>query len=235
LKTFISALVVLLVTAPTLAAPTSVELVERPPLAKGMAALPRLAPSMPHAADINLALDKLDAAALSSAQNCKKGKTDDFAWERAVETTMAGPRFVSFLVRENWMCAGAAHPGNSVAALVFDLDSGKLIDWGKALPPRFAAKVDMVDGSISSPVLHQLYAAPLKSDDAECKTAFRESTLTFVLWLDAKNRSVVVDTNDLPRAIQSCGRRVEISLQKLREFGADPAFVTALEAAKAKP
>src|SRR5258708_26253018 len=107
---------------------------------------------------------------------------------------MKGPRFLSLVTNEGYFCAGAAHPDSDELALVFDLTTGRLVDWEKLLPGKAQAKkfdTDLeaqspFDSIISSDTIWALYkkAALLEDgNDPDCTGAFDEK-LDFILSLD---------------------------------------------------
>jgi hypothetical protein len=211
-----------------LAAPPGVELVPRPDLTKGMAAFPHLAPSAPFAAQINAALDEARKKALDNAADCKTSEGGNGV-ERYVDVTMRGPRFLSFLVTDNYWCG--AHPDSVRTAFVYDLTTGELADWNKLLPSSMAGKVVMDDGIglLNSAVLRRIYVRNLvKSADPECKDVIAETDYNFLLWPDAKKRALVLDQNDFPHVVAACGGQVELSLSELRGLGVSEELITTI-------
>lgn len=212
-----------------LAAPASVELVPQPDLAKGMAAFPHLAPNAPFAEKINTALDKEQKRALDNAADCKTSEGGNGV-ERFVDVTMQGPRFLSFLVTDNYWCG--AHPDSARTAFVYDMTTGELADWEKLLPRAMAGNVVIDDpdsgiGLLHSAVLKRIYIkALLKSADAECKEVINETDYNFLLWPDAKKHALILDQNDFPHVVAACGGRVDLSLSELRGLGVSDELIT---------
>ena len=214
-----------------LAAPSSIELVPQPDLAKGMAAFPHLAPGAPFAEKINAALDKEQKRALDNAADCKTSEGGNGV-ERFVDVTMQGPRFLSFLVTDNYWCG--AHPDSARTAFVYDLTTGELADWEKLLPSSMAGNVVIDDpdsgiGLLHSAVLKRLYIKSLlKSADPECKEVITETDYNFLLWPDAKKRTLVLDQNDFPHVVAACGGRLELSLSELQGLGVSKELIDAI-------
>jgi hypothetical protein len=114
----------------------SVTLKPSPPLMKDADALPRLLSGTPPAVikTINATLAQVDAQALRDARDCLRIKGSDCG--RGVSTTMQGPAFLSLVANQSFSCAGAAHPDSETQALVYDLTTGKFVDWEKLLPGK---------------------------------------------------------------------------------------------------
>lgn len=200
-------------------------------------ALPRLAGTDPATTRINAALDRADARALKAAEECASGSTSGSAdWNRAVDVTMAGPRFVSFLSRHDMSCGGP-HPNSFTIALVYDLTTGRPVDWTKRVPLSLQAKPRTTEGgdgtvlgTLSSPQLKALYIRQLKPE-AECREALDESEFDFIFWPDAQADALVMDQNDLGHAVMACGGSVKLPTGMLRRMGADPVMLDAIDAA----
>lgn len=203
-------------------------------------ALPRIAaPLTPQAAKINAALTRLDQRWASYARECRKSGKDNTA-TRSVKVTMAGLRFLSLVASDEETCGGA-HPDNSTLALVYDLGSGRPVDWRVLLGPRLATATRLdtvIDGSkigtAGSPELSRLYQRALRKapgfDPAwwtECAEVLQDPDLQYVLWPDAKTRGLVA----LPvvvHAVAPCAEDATIPAGELKQAGADAGFVAAL-------
>lgn len=207
---------------------------------RSKAVLPRIvAPATPATAKINAALAVLDRRWADYARNCRAIGKDNEA-TRTVKVTMAGPRFLSLLASDEEFCGGA-HPDNSTLALVYDLESGRPVDWSKLLGPRLAssARVETVlDGTrigvVISPGLTRLYQSAVRKapdyDPAwwnECSEALSDPNLEFVLWLDAKKRGLGAEPV-LVHAVAPCAEDVTIPAADLRRAGADAELLAAL-------
>jgi hypothetical protein len=219
----------------TAAAPPALKLSAH---AKG--ALPRiLAPATPSTAKINAALATLDRRWAGFVKECKAGGKDNEA-SRTVVVSMAGPRFLSLVASDEESCGGA-HPDNSTLALVYDLTTGRPVDWRQLLGPRLvtATRTDtVIDGSgigvARSAGLSRLYQRALKKrpdyDPAwwkECEETLTADDLDYVLWPDAKTHGLVAEPQ-VVHAVAPCAEDVTIPAAELRQAGADPALISAL-------
>jgi len=197
--------------------------------AKG--ALPRIvAPATPATAKINAALATLDRRWAGYVRECKAGGKDNEA-TRTVKVTAAGPRFLSIVASDYEECGGA-HPDNSTLALVYDLQSGRPVDWRQLLGPKLAANTSVdtvIDGSkigmVGSPELQRLYLKALrKSPDYdrawwnECADTLQDPMLQFVLWLDGKTHGLAAEPV-VVHAVAPCAEDVTIPASDLRGAG----------------
>lgn len=112
---------------------------------------------------INGALRRLDAKGRTAAADCRQRGGKHGSWERNVDASMRGPRFLTYRVTDNVYCGGA-HPNVSYWSIVYDLVSGAPIDWSSLLPPSLTGKValaEQADGTkivtLASKRLHALY------------------------------------------------------------------------------
>ena len=200
--------------------------------ATSVSAFPRIAaPRTPATAKINAALTRLDRRWSDFARECRSGGKDNEA-SRRVRATLTGPRFLSLVARDEESCGGA-HPDNSTLALVYDLGSGRPVDWREMLGPRLAAETTtdtVIDGTtigmVGSDALRGLYVRARKPDK-NCADVLADPSLHFVAWLDGKRRGLAIEPV-LPHAVAACGDDVTIPLAGLRRLGADPALTSAL-------
>ncbi len=217
------------------AAERTVHFVVPPPLAHGVAAMPQIAdPADDAERRINTALRQLDATVRKAVAGCKgdDGKPGD--WERSVDVPMRGPAYVSFVITDGMFCGGA-HPDASTMAIVYDLRTGRPVDWTRLLPPSLTGKMTLQDGAdgtkmitLASPRLFALYQAGYYADgpaddQAECKEAIQSGASDgpppMMAWLDAKAGGLAVQF-DLPHVVQACALPVVIPLATLRQEGA---------------
>jgi hypothetical protein len=201
-------------------------------------AFPRLADTTPAITRINAALDRADGRAVKAAQECIASDAKHSDWSRSIDMTMAGPRFVSFVSHDDSFCGGP-HPNGSTFALVYDLTSGRPVDWTKLLPARFGGKPGTTEaadgtvlGTLSSPQLKALYIREMKPD-ADCKDTLNDTDFNFMFWPDAQAGGLVMDQEDLPHSAQACGGSLTLSTKTLHEMGADAGLIDAIEAAHA--
>jgi len=227
-----------------LAADRAVRLVTPPPLRENLAAMPRIAePAADAERRIDAALKRLDTNVLKAAKACKGND-----WERTVEAPMTGPGFLSLTVTDAIYCAGAAHPDSALYAIVYDLATGKPVDWAQLLPAALVGKQaleEQADGTrivtLSSPRLFQLYMAGYTADGAagddlaECKAAVASQASdgppAMMVWLDAQQGGLAARMS-LPHAQAPCQQTVIIPAKTLREDGASAALLKALAAAR---
>ena len=208
----------------------TVKLIAQLDVSEQVMSYPRLAPGTPFADKINAALAKIDQA--QGGDECTTSGGPGYT--RAIEVTMQGPRFVSFVVAEEWLCG--AHPEEHQSAFVYDLTTGKPVDWTKMLPPRVAGKAT-VDGftirvgTLSSAVLRREYIAQ-NENSADCRDIYADTEFHFLLWPDAKTHGLVIDQNDLPHIAAACGGPVTLSPAKLRALGIGKPLLDILSAGK---
>jgi len=208
-----------------------------------IAAFPRVASGAPSAAakQINAVLARADARVRRAAADCLgRGKNrSDSDWSRKITVTMQGPRYLSLVASDDFYCAGAAHPNTSTVALVFDLETGKLIDWAKLLPGlvQSTGTGQAGDGSILGTVRSGRLAAFFRNGgkssgrDPECGEALKDTELDFILWPDAKQDGLVVEAQ-LPHAIAACGAAIPIPVETLRTFGVNAGLLDAIGTAR---
>ena len=213
----------------------SLQLQAVPPFSKGNARLPKIvSPTTPATARINAGFAALDKRWAGFMKDCPKdGETG-----RAANVTMNGPQFFSVVVNEEEDCGGA-HPDSSTLALVYDLSTGKPVDWKTLLGPKAAltTSVDSVaDGAragyFASAPLQALYLKSLKATIhdkqwwGDCGDVFGDP-LTFLAWPDAKKHALVLQP-ELAHVVQACAEEGTISADELRKLGASSKLIEAL-------
>ena len=200
--------------------------------ATSASAFPRIAaPQTPATAKINAALTRLDRRWAGFVRECRAGGKDNEATRR-IEATMAGPRVLSLVANDEESCGGA-HPDNSTLALVYDLSTGRPVDWRQMLGPRLVAYTNtdtVIDGTtigmIGSKALRDVYVRARKPDK-DCADVLTDPGLNFVAWLDGKRHGLAIQPV-LPHVVAACGDDVTVPLPDLRRLGADPALTSAL-------
>jgi hypothetical protein len=241
--------IVLLLAAPGFAGAASAQaapqlaLTTLPDLAPGVAAFPRLAgASTAPAVAINKALAAEDALIPGNLSDCRSNLNpgDTMSWERAISVTMAGPEYLSISVSDNTDCGGP-HPNSDMFALVYNLDTGKPVNWQRLMGKTVAGvgSLDTADdgtsiGVLASPVLSKLFtAAVVKDGNPDCKDVLQgqDSPLTFVIWPDAKGNGIELFAHGLPFAVAVCAGPEEIPAATLSSIGVEPDFLAALAAA----
>lgn len=221
------------------------------PVAKDIAAMPLIdAPSDEAERRINAALPRFDANVRRAMVECRKDGGRNFDWSRSVEATMRGPGFLSFTINDNAFCGGA-HPNSATQAIVYDLATGKPVDWTVLLPSSLTGKLSLQTGmddtktvALASRKLFDLYlklyrpaAAGAKEtdEDRECREAVKmagvDAPPAMSAWLDAKQGGLAVQF-DLAHVVQACADAVVVPASTLKAEGAKPALTDALEAAR---
>lgn len=226
------------------AADRSVRLENPQPLRENLAAMPQIAdPADDAERRINTALKRLDGNVRKAIRGCKGSD-----WTRTVEAPMTGPGFLSLTVADTLFCEGAAHPESGLYAIVYDLTTGKPVDWAQLLPAKLVGKQaleEQDDGTrivtLSSQRLYQLYLAgytggSAAGDDlAECQQAIAlqaaDAPPAMMVWLDAGQGGLAAEIS-LPHVVAACEQAVIIPAQTLRADGASPVLLKALQAAR---
>lgn len=211
-----------------------------PPLAKHVAAFPRIAvPTDGPAQRINLALDRQDRQVKTAARQCPHD-----GWSRDVTVTMRGPRYLSLIAQDSFDC-GRAHPDAGRLVLVYDLATGSPVNWVRLLPAtmiRSASLDTAADGTrigvIQSRVLQDYYVKARMADtkdrlDPDCRDVVQDPDLKFNLWPDAKIGGIRIEPEGLPHAVAACIDSVLIPAAALRGMGVQPSLADAIESAHA--
>jgi len=221
-------------------------LIRPPRIAKDIAAMPQIA----HPADdaqrrINAALKRLDTAVAVAAPDCRKDAQGPDAaaayWARKVDAPMAGPGYLSIVITDDAFCGGA-HPNTATMSIVYDLRTGRPVDWTKLLPPSLTGKIALAKGmdgtrmvTLTSPELLKLYLDAYRHSDSgrdpECMDAVTPGDPpASMVWLDAKQHGLAVQF-DLSHVVQNCAIPMIIPASVLRAKGADASMIAAIEAA----
>ncbi len=221
-------------------------------LRKDVAAFPKIArPGDPAQSRIDEALARLDAALPRAIHECRTMSggpaAADAYWTRTITVTMAGPRFLSFMIVDDAFCGGA-HPNTADWGVVYDLTTGRPVDWTRVLPPSLTGKVTLEEGMdnvrtvrLASPRLHALYLAGYGATDqgsnSDCRDAVTQTPDTpppSSVWLDAAKGGLAVQF-DVAHVAQACALPVVIPLATLKAEGASPELIAALAAARKTP
>ena len=221
------------------------------PVAKAIAAMPLIVSPIDDAERrINEAVSRFDSNVRKAAAQCRKDGRGNYDWSRSVDATMRGPGFLSFVITDNAFCGGA-HPNSSTQAIVYDLSTGKPVDWTKLLPPSLTGKITLQTGmdntktvALSSQKLFDLYLklyrpaakdAKEGSDERECREAVTQEGSSappaMSVWLDAKAGGLATQF-DLAHVVQACADPVIIPVATLKAEGVGPALTDAIEAAQ---
>ena len=236
---------------PQTAAAGSLQLTPVKELRKGVVAWPLIVnPGTPAETRVNATLTKLNLVLAQSLRECDatlqdslkgmpaKDKADAIAedWSRKVRLTMAGPRFLSLVATDETDCGGA-HPNSDGIAMVFDMTTGKPVNWLDMLPnaAQASAFADFVEdgskvGALVLPALQQINIA-LASDD--CKDAFPDPQ-SFLIWPDAQQGRLVARAFDLIHVTQGCAMEISLTIEQARKLGFDESLLSAIEQAHLK-
>ncbi len=228
--------------APVARGPVTLRVVPAP--YREIASLPRLVPGgevTPAVADkVNAALKKLDVSAAAAALDCRKSyreqqhKTDFADWNRTIDVTMRGPRFLSMVATDSFFCGGMYPNDGIILPLVYDLTTGSPVNWLKYLPA--GAKSDLgnsADGAKMGVVVWPVLAALARKDaEKDCQQAFDDSgeAVQFALWLDVRQGAIEAQPVSFPHAMAACADAVEIDIAAARRMGFAAELVDALEA-----
>ncbi len=210
-------------------------------------ALPRVGLETPQARAINAALDRIDTRDRENRAMCLEAKTenDNVQWGRSVEAPMMGPRFVSLVVSQGEYCGGA-HPNWARYPLVFDLETGRLIDWRGVLPANMIVALNDQDADrwvraayLQSPRLKAWFAEralagmdPRSRED--CGYLYGEdehNSWGLEIWPDAKAGGLTLQTAGLAHAETGCLAEVVMSLDEMRRQGVRPDLIEAIDTA----
>lgn len=166
-------------------------------------------------------------------------------WDRTIMVTMAGPHLLSLRANGSIFCGGG-HPDPYDAALVFDLDTGEMLDGSTILEKSSAVKTkptkDVVHYPqsdkflISGPELDNLLIA---SANDNCKKSFQEiehdpsmSAILYSVWPDAKLDQVVMKPVSLSYLdYLMCSEDIGIPLTEARKLGFSESFLQEIDEA----
>jgi hypothetical protein len=239
-------LTIFILTVVQVDAADSIVLSKPPVLRKNVAAMPLIRnPESEEHQRINLSLKKIDATMLSTLAECDRDYSN-FAqmtdnqhaeqshrgdWTRKVAVTMAGPRYLSYLIKDSNFCGGA-HPNFSESALVFDLKTGSPVNWTAVLGRE--SKLQPADDWISIPAqqvvnksLKAFYAEHLSDDECR-KIVSEDDDLSLLIWPDAKLRKLVLGSN-LRHVVEACAEHVTLSAEEARQLGFSDTFLQTIE------
>ena len=208
-------------------------------VAKGVAAAPRLISGVPAPvlARINAAMAKVDERGRSSAADCRASLRerkdlphgDDDGWTRDVKVAFTGPRLFAILIQDSYYCGGP-YPARDDQALVFDLSTGRPVDWRPLFPPALHVQTTTDtagDGAAlgffkATSALVRLMG-PL---DEECRDGLEGRY--FMVWPDRAAGGLVLGLRGFPHVRQACEEDVTLTPAKLRHLGFAGALVDAI-------
>ena len=246
-----TAIVWLLVLLPASFLPTqaqdSVTLEPTKQLRKGVDAWPLLAhAATPAQQHVNVILNHLNATMAGSLKDCdanyrdwakqvnqpltgKNAVEDD--WQRTITVTMTGPRFLSIVAVDGYVFCGGAHPDSDTLAMVFDLTTGRPVNWTILIAQSADASSfsdSIADGTtVGALVVPALKAMTLAKADPDCKDAFPDP-LSYQLWPDAKAGTLVAEPFDLPHVVAACADDLALTPDQARKLGFDETILNAI-------
>lgn len=189
--------------------------------------------------NLKLALDLKECdtnyAAWAKEVGHESGGTGSVAgdWERKVEVTMTGPRFLSIVATDDFFCGGA-HPDSDRIAMVFDMSTGDPVDWTTMITKTAGASsyTDTVyDGTeVGALILPGLEKINLALASPECKDAFSDQQ-SFLIWPDAPKGQLVAIAYGLPHVVSACEEEIHLTMEQVRALGFDETIIDAIELA----
>lgn len=191
---------------------------------------------------INASLVAADQGFDTVAANCRATTPNPQA-TRKVVVTARGPALLALVTRDETNCGGA-YPNTGTMALVFDLASGRFVDWTRLLPKGATpardneAGTDVTLGTIAWEPLRQAYleryrAAPAlaaavgRDNIGACADAVADDR-DFILWPDTRAHALVAQPVGLPHAAAGCEVPVALDAAALKGLGLTPAAITTI-------
>ena len=226
--------------------------------------------NFPLPAENNAVLDKIrkdiilnDKTFKESLLSCREESgTGADNWFRNISVTMAGPRYLSYVVFENSTCEWAPEFEYNQYSLVYDLKTGERVDWFAVLPKNLIGNKPQnyktTDRSIRSTqstlkilaLFKTQYIKQMDDTENECcdclnirtnywnKQSKKIAPFSFLLWLNAKEHSLTLVLQDnLPtHEMRECGTAsVNVTLNMLKQNGVSRDFLNTLKNATAVP
>ncbi len=172
------------------------------------------------------------AQEVGDASKGKGGAAGD--WERKVEVTMTGPRFVSVVATDTFIFCGGAYPDSDRIAMVFDMATGDPVDW-TAMIAKSASASSLADSGYDGTnfvvlLLPGLEKINLASASPECKGAFDYQQM-FVIWPDAQKEQLVAIASGLPHVVSGCEQEIHLTMEQIRALGFDETIIGSIESA----
>jgi hypothetical protein len=189
--------------------------------------LPRVTGTNDAARRINGYFEKEDADAEAFRDDCLTEPGAFF--ERGVEVTFDGPRFLSVVESVGYYCNDTAHPWTYVSPVTFDRATGLPVDWQGLL----SIVPEPVPGNraLKLPAeMHEAFLAGIAPIPTECVEALSKATMPFFLWLDGKRSALAVRPAGLAHVDTPCEDTAYLSADLLSAFGVDPALLAGLAA-----
>lgn len=152
-------------------------------------------------------------------------------WERKITVTMTGPRFLSIVAIDGYIFCGGAHPDRDTLAMVFDLTTGRPVNWMNLISKSADASAysdSNSDGTtVGALIVPALRAMTLAKADKECKDAFRNPQ-SYQLWPDAKSGTLTAEPFGLPHVVAACADDLALTADEARRVGFEETLLSAI-------
>jgi hypothetical protein len=152
-------------------------------------------------------------------------------WERTITVTMTGPRFLSIVAIDGYVFCGGAHPNRDTLAMVFDLTTGKPVNWmnfiGKLANASAYSDSNSDGTTVGALIVPKLRAMALANAKEECKEAF-QNPQSFQLWPDAKSGTLIAEPFGLPHVVAACAEELALTPDQARKMGFDETLLSAI-------
>ena len=178
---------------------------------------------------IDRQLDQIEAKLRANIRLCAKAQRElkqQPNYSRSVSVTMAGPNYLS-LVADDEMDCGGAHSQDQQLALVYDLRTGRPLDWLTVLPsPATGGLGSSYEGvKVGTVQWPLLLTRELQTADLDCRSQWEpgkglDTGQSFLMWLDVKQDAVVASPvllNHFDSAM--CGQPVILKEGEARRLG----------------
>lgn len=216
-------------------------------LRKGVDAWPLIdQPSTPAERSVNSILSRLNERMAKSLKDCD-GRYRDWAklvgqpltgrngmendLERTITVTMTGPRFLSIVAVDSFVFCGGAHPDNDTLAMVFDLTTGKQVNWTTLIAKSAGGSSysdSIWDGtSVGALIVPALRAITIAHSNEDCKDAF-PSPQPYQLWPDAKSGTLTAEPFGLPHVVAACADDLHLTPDQARKLGFNQILLNAI-------
>lgn len=226
-----------------------VQLQRRPDIQRGyVLAFPRILPGSAVSVDI---ADKINAALLrdekrlqASMLDCRKmivqggDKPYSDSWGRSIEVTMRGPRFLAFVVGDDFFCGGV-HPTLDLTAFVYDLTTGAPVNWNRFLPKGAQGIPSTFTDSSKIELVRWDELIKRSKDKAQedCKGAFDvspgEEAPAYTLLPNARSGTLDAIPATFSHALLACADTVSLDGGAMKKLGIQPELIEAIKTAQA--
>jgi len=216
-------------------------------LRAGVDAWPMIAnASTPAEQQVNALLHRLNEHMVESLKDCDGNYRDwakqvdqpltgknavEYDWERTITVTMTGPRYLSIVAVDEYVFCGGAHPNRDTLAMVFDLNTGRSVNWMNLISKSSNASAYSDTNSDGTRVgalnVPALRVMSLARADEECKEAFRNPQ-PYQVWPDAKSGTLKAEPFGLPHVVAACANDLALTADEARGVGFDETLLSAI-------